>query len=361
MRPSVPVWARWILSLMGLVIVISAGAWAATQLQKTPPPALPTTPPDALALPAVGAWGRIAPKGEVIDLGPPTGADGVRVEKLLVEEGDTVAAGDVIAVLDMYDRRQAAVREAEAQRLVAEAKLSQAKEGAKPAEIAAQEALITRTQTELDHAQSEFERWQSLAKQKIVGPEDLAAKALQRDRFREALRQATAQLEALKTVRPVDVALATAELSRAQSAVELAQAELAATQIRAPTNGRILRVHARPGQRIGDKGVVEMGDTSTMYAVAEVYEADFSRVQVGQPARLRVPSLSEDLHGKVERLGWMVGRKDTLNNDPISDTDARVIEVRIRIDDIDAPRVAALSNARVEIRIDVGPQHSAPR
>lgn len=350
---SVPVWLRWAIALSGLLIVISAAGWAASQWKQPQAPSLPTTPPDPLALPAVGAWGRIAPQGEVIDLGPPTGMDGVRVEKLFVEEGDSVSAGDVIAVLDTFTRRQTAVHEAEAMQAVAEAKLAQAKEGAKPAEIAAQEAAVTRAQSELENAQAEVDRWRPLAAQKIVGPEDFAAKELQRDRFREAVRQAKAQLEALRTVRPVDVALASAELARTKAAVEQAKAELAATQIRAPSDGRILRVHARPGQRIGDKGVVEMGNTKVMYAIAEVYEADVGRVRVGQTVRLRVPSLTQDLHGKVERLGWMVGRKVTLDNDPISDTDARVIEVRIRIDDVDAPRVEALSNARVEIRINV--------
>ncbi len=350
---AIPVWVRWTVALLFLLVLVGAGGWAATRWQQPPTPMLPTSP-EELTLPAVGAWGRIAPQGEVIDLGPPTGMDGVRVQKLLVEEGDLVHQGDVIAVLDTFDRRETAVKEAQARRLVAEAKLEQAKEGAKPAELLAQQAMIMKAQTELEHAQADLDRWEALAEQKFASRENVAAKELQRNQAREALRQATAQLEALKSVRAVDVALATAELASATATIEQVQAELAATQIRAPSDGRILRVHARPGQRISDKGVVEMGNTAVMYAIAEVYEADFHRVAVGQTARLRVPSLKDGLHGKVERLGWMVGRKVTLNNDPISDTDARVIEVRIRINDADAPRVAALSNARVEIRIDVG-------
>jgi HlyD family secretion protein len=349
---SLPKGSRWLIGIALLIGLVSAAGWGATQWQHTSPPNLPTTPGER-TLPAVGAWGRIAPHGEVLDLGPPTGMDGVRVQKLLVEEGDLVHHGEVIAVLDTFAQRDAAVRVAQAERLIAEAKLAQAQAGAKPAELAAQQALITKSQTELDHAQAEHARWQALADQKFASAENVAAKELLRNQAREALRQANAQLEALRTVRPVDVALATAELGKADAAIERAEADLAVTQIRAPSDGRILRVHARPGQRIGDKGVVEFGNTTAMYAVAEVYEADFHRVQVGQTARLRVPSLDKELHGKVERLGWMVGRKVTLNNDPISDTDARVVEVHIRIDDADTARVAALSNARVEIRINV--------
>lgn len=359
-RPRTTAWSRWTFVIVALLVGLTAGGWAATSWQH--PAENPSTvgvvqtPPSGLALPAVGAWGRIAPQGEVIDLGAPTGMDGVRVDKLLVQEGDAVEARQVIAILDTYDRRAAALQEAQAAVAVAEAKLERAKVGAKPAELAAQEAFITRCRIELDYATREAERGRPLAEQKIITPEDLANRELARDRAKESLRQAEAQREALQTVRPVDVALAEVELAQARSSVVRAEADVQAAQIRAPRPGRILRVHARPGQRIPEKGVVEMGDVRVMYAVAEIYEADMARVAVGQPAVLRVPSLSAELHGRVERLGWMVGRKGTLNNDPIADTDARVIETWIRIDDADAPRVAALSNARVEIRIEVAEQ-----
>lgn len=353
-QPRAPRWTRWALALVGVLAALSAAGWAASHW---PLPAAPSSvgsnEPSSTALPAVGAWGRIAPRGEVIDLGAPTGMDGVRVQRLLVEEGDVVRAGDVVAVLDTYDRRQVAVREAEAQVAVAVARLAQAREGAKPEELAAQEATIARCRVELENAEQQFDRGESLAKKNVISAEDQSSRALLRDRAREALRQAESQFAALKAVRPVDVALAEQQWLQAKTAVDRAQAELAAARILAPADGQVLKVHARPGQRILEKGVVEMGDTRTMYAIAEVYEADIARVRIGQSASLRVPSLQQELHGTVERLGFMVGRKGTLNNDPIADTDARVVEVRIRIADAEAPRVAALSNARVQIRIDV--------
>ncbi len=357
-RPRKTVWPRWTMAIVALLIGLTAGGWAATSWQHQPenPSTVGVvhTEPSGLALPAVGAWGRIAPQGEVIDLGAPTGMDGVRVEQLLVTEGDSVDTNQVIAVLDTFARRQSALKEAEAAVTVAEAKLEQAKVGAKPAELTAQQAFIARCQIEFDFATREADRSRPLAEQKIITPEELANRELARDRAKQTLHQAEAQLTALKTVRPVDVSLAEQQLLQAKAAVERAEAELEATQIHAPSPGRILKVHARPGQRISEKGVVEMGDVRVMYAIAEIYEADMARVAVGQKVVLRVPSLSAELTGQVERLGWMVGRKKTLNNDPIADTDARVIETWIRINDADAPRVAGLSNARVEVRIEVG-------
>ena len=48
-----------------------------------------------------------------------------------------------------------------------------------------------------------------------------------------------------------------------------------------------------------------------------------------------------------------MGRKVVFNNDPVADTDSRVIEVRIRLAPEDGSRVAGLSNARAEVVIDV--------
>jgi hypothetical protein len=89
-----------------------------------------------------------------------------------------------------------------------------------------------------------------------------------------------------------------------------------------------------------------------MHVVAEVYEADVSKVRIGQTAKVRVPSLGAELSGQVVRTDLVVGRKVVFNNDPVADSDARVIEVRIRIALEDSPRVAGLSNARAEVVID---------
>ena len=51
-------------------------------------------------------------------------------------------------------------------------------------------------------------------------------------------------------------------------------------------------------------------------------------------------------------VGWQVGRRVVLDNDPVKDTDARVVEVRVKLDPAAAERVARLSYARVEVRID---------
>ena len=132
------------------------------------------------------------------------------------------------------------------------------------------------------------------------------------------------------------------------SQLKAAQAALASDRVRAPVAGRILAVHARSGERVGPDGIVEIGQTDEMYALAEVYETDVARVHVGQHATIRSAALPADLHGSVERIGLKVGRLDILSTDPAADADARVVEVLIRLDEWNE---AALTNLQVEVMI----------
>jgi len=163
--------------------------------------------------------------------------------------------------------------------------------------VAENEARVARTKAELVNAEGELRRVDQLFRQGI------AAVSMRDD----------AQLK-------VDVARA--ELQAAQSAVD-------SDTVHAP--------------------IAESGDTARMYAVAEVYETDIGRVKAGQRAILKSPALERDLTGIVDRIGLKVSQLDLLDADPAARTDARIVEVRIRLDD--SERAAALSNLQVEALI----------
>lgn len=74
----------------------------------------------------------------------PTSLEGARIEALSVSHGQQIRKGDVIAVLDTYKRRQAALQEAQEQLRVAQARLEQIEAGAKSGEIRAQAQVIDR-------------------------------------------------------------------------------------------------------------------------------------------------------------------------------------------------------------------------
>ncbi len=350
MTQAKSVGVRWLRRALALGLVVVAALACAWSLRARPPEA-PAGPKPRSRPNGVAALGYLAPKGDVLGLAPATGLDGVRVDRLLVAEGDRVEAAALLALLDTHARRTAAVKESEAKVESAAAKLRQVEAGAKPGDVAAQQAVVARCVAEQANAEQDLRRMESLPAH-AVSSEELAQRRLKVEQVREALRQARAQLDAVKMVRDVDVLVARTEVASAQASLEVARADLEAATVRAPCAGQVLKIHAHAGERVGDKGVLDFGQVQEMHAVAEVYEEDIPRVRFGQAARVRVPSLGADLAGEVAQVGLTVSRKNVLNNDPVADTDARVVEVRVRLKPADGAKVAGLSNARVEVVID---------
>ena len=227
--------------------------------------------------------GRLEPMGGVIQVSGPSG-QGAVIAELFVAEGDRVAAGQKLAILDTY-----ALRAAERKRLEAE----------------------------LENAQRELSRTRSLAS-------DAAVSDARRDEAEMVARVARARLEA-------------------------AGANLEMAVGRAPIDGQVLEVHAHAGERVAREGVLELGNTEAMFAVAEVYETEIGRVRVGQRAVITSPALSAPVEGEVERIGLKVGKMDLFDTDPVARTDARVVETRIRLES--GEEVSRLTNLQVDVEI----------
>lgn len=145
-------------------------------------------------------------------------------------------------------------------------------------------------------------------------------------------------------------------LEAAQMALDIALADAAAAKarlelavVRAPLRAQVLEIHAYPGERVGPEGIMELGQTDRMYAVAEVYETDITAVKVGQSARIMTSAMETELTGKVERISLKVGRLDAVGTDPIAKTDARVVEVFILLDDSES--VSGFTNMQVKVEI----------
>jgi HlyD family secretion protein len=113
--------------------------------------------------------------------------------------------------------------------------------------------------------------------------------------------------------------------------------------------GQVLEIYAREGEHIGPDGILALGRTDEMFAVAEVYETDAHRVAKGQRATVSSPALPAPLEGVVEHVGLRIGKMDVLGTDPVAKTDARVVEVEIRLDD--AKAAALLTNLQVKVEI----------
>lgn len=348
-------------------IVIATGFYVVNRAGNSNPPLEATKPAPPKPVTMIGALGRLEPEGEVLKVAPPSTLGTSRIEKLLVKEGDRVNANQSIARLDGYERTVATVKQAESQVAVRRSQLTQVKAGAKSTDVAAQQANTQALQANLDRQKSEL----ALAEKDLSRYEKLLADGATSEIIRDGfllkvrtLRGQVAQtqkqiLQAVNIttstaeVRPADIQVAEAQLQSAIADLEKAKVELIYTEVRAPIAGEILKVIAKTGEAVsGATGVVEMGNTKQMYAVAEVYETDVSRVKVGQKATISSEVLGGEITGKVDRISLRVAKNDVLGTDPATRTDVRVVEVKIRLDQ--SEKVSGFTNMQVKVRIDVG-------
>lgn len=348
---------RQTLIFIGCSAVIVAAAFAMNRsLLPRKPEAVNLVAP--LSEFGVGALGRIEPQSEVIHVNAPSVMEPPTVEKLMVRVGEQVYLGQVLAILDSNRRKQADIEVAKASVLLAEKSLAQIRAGAKAGDLRAQEELIAGSRERLKLAERQLVRAQELRKSRAVSEDDLDTRLSEVDVLRREMAQHESALLALAEVRSVDVEKAEAEVSRARAALERAEADLEISLIRSPVDGEILKIHTRVGERIGPDGVLDLGNTEKMDVIAEVHESDILKVELDQPATISMRNLKTILRGHVIEVGRLIGRKDVLSNDPVDDTDARVVEVRIRLDDNDGSRVSGLSWAKVEVVIDTSKRYS---
>jgi HlyD family secretion protein len=301
----------------------------------------------------VSAMGRLEPESTVLRLAPASGNEGACVYRLMVQKGDDVQAGHVLAVMDTFDRRNCAVLEAEANASAARAKLAQIEAGSKKGDLAAAEAANASAKAQLRVAKRDLDRVGSLRSTNAISEEEVDMRRWSYDRAIQELARTEGVLESLREIRLTDVEAQKAMIAVSVANLQSAKANLEATQLRSPIDGRVLEIYARAGERPSDRGVLEIGSVQKMQAIAEVYEGDVGLVKTGQKAFVHLETCDREFTGTVVEIGHMIARKVVLTNDPVSDTDARVLEVRIAIDPEHIPSVARMSNARIQVRLEV--------
>jgi HlyD family secretion protein len=363
---------------------VGAGFWRFQSTSVPPQTEIVSEP----VIQTITALGRLQPKGEVIKLSAPTSNSGNRVDRLLVQEGSRVKAGSAIAILDNRDRLQAALEEAQKDVNVAQAKLAITQAGAKQGEIGSQQAeidrlaaqrrgdissqqsKIARLGAERSNAQTEYQRYQALYQNGAVSASSRDSRLLALETAQKSWQEAQAGLDRTKStlpseinaakatlnkiaeVRPVDVAYDRAEVAKAIAARDRAKAELAQAIVRSPVDGEVLYIHTRAGEVISSDGIVELGQTGQMEVVAEVYQSDVNKVRIGQKVKVSSDSLTGELAGKVTLIGSQVRRQETINTDPSTNIDARVVEVHIALDTASSQKAAKFTNLQVKVVIE---------
>jgi len=329
---------------------------------------------------AISALGRLEPQGEVIKVASPSALGTSRIVKLMVKEGDTVKQGQVIAILDSYDRSVATLLQAQSQAQESERNLSKVRAGAKGGDIAAQEGNVlaaatnikaieanaTRINAELEIAGRDYNRFLQVYKEGAVSQTVLDTYRLRVETLQGQLAQAQQQvqqaqfqlsqsqglLSSVREVRPTDVEFAEAQLQTAIVNIKKAEVDLDLAQVRAPIDGQVLKINSKIGEVVSQtNGVIDLGNTSQMYVVAEIYETDIGKIKVGQKAVIQSEAFEGEIAGKVDRIGLRIAKNDVLGTDPAAKTDVRIIEVKIKLDD--SKKVSGLTNLQVRVKVDM--------
>ncbi len=207
------------------------------------------------------------------------------------------------------------------------------------------------TQQQLAEAQANLQRIQTSRQQELAEAQ-ANLRRIQTSR-QEELKSAKATLNQIAEVRPVDVQTAQAEIDNAIATLKQAQTNLEQAYIRAPFPGQILKIHTHAGEKIADAGIAELGQTNQMLVVAEVYQTDIGKIQLGQQAAISGQAFSGELRGKVSHIGLQVNKQNVFSNEPGENLDRRVVEVKIRLNPEDSKRVSSLTNLQVQTAIEL--------
>lgn len=275
----------------------------------------------------VAAIGRVEPLDRVVKVSVPSSLSNDTVRQILVKEGQTVLQGQPLAILESAASLESTVREAQAAVGVAERRLR------------AQDSVIARYQAEQTQAAVELRRYSQLFDQG-------ASSAETRDRRATLLSTATANLEQARGDRQTLVA----ELTEKRATLERDRSERAKATIRAPFPGTVFRINAYPGDKVGDDGIVELGDSSRMGVIAEVYQTDRPDIMIGQRVMISADGFGgRRIDGRVVEIARQVSRQTVFSGQAGDNLDRRVFEVKIGL----SPESAAMASLINYMQVNV--------
>lgn len=283
---------------------------------------------------SVVATGKIQP---ITNVEVKSKASGI-VERLLVDYGDTVKKGQILAELDkqqilaQVNQQRASLQAAEAAARAAQADLEHAKVDAEGPDV----PLLKRA----------YERAQAMAKDGVVSPSavDDAEKNYEMALNKQQLGKANVISSAAK-LRQAD-----AQVAQAKAQLAEREEEYRNSTIVAPLDGMVLSRDVEVGDAVssililGSSAtlVMTLGDIHEVYVKGKVDESDIGKVYIGQPARIKVESYKDrTFTGKVTKISPMGVEKDNVTT----------FEVRVSIDNAKGELKSQMT-ANAEIILD---------
>ncbi len=298
----------------------------------------------------VVATGSIVPRSTIEIKSKASGI----VERILVEEGDTVSAGQILLELDK-ELLRAQLRESEANLLAIEAALQEAQSNITMAERTKEKLEMDQMnlQDKVSYNKKRIERYKKLFEENLLPLNDMdeAERVLQDSTFqlgalKSGLLMQDAEIEAAQKA----VLRAEAEVTQARATVDRARENLHYATIRAPRAATVLKRHIEEGDavssilQLGSQAtlIITLGDMEKVYFEGRVDETDIGMVTEGMRSRIKVDSFRDkSFPGQVMEIS------------PLGEEEENVIgfETRVSVEE-EADILRAQMSANAEIIIE---------
>ncbi|HEX4486684.1 MAG TPA: efflux RND transporter periplasmic adaptor subunit [Terriglobales bacterium] len=290
---------------LALVLLIVGGVYAASRGgTKIDPSKLAKVEKGDLAK-SVVATGKVEP---IIKVEVKSKASGI-VKKLLIDAGDRVKKGQLLAQLDK-DEIAAQVDQSRAGMAAAEASL-------KGAEADYERAKVDAEGPDVPLLKRAYERAVGMEKAGVVSTSSLEDAQKNYEMALNKQNVSKAQLLVLKA----KVAQSQGQLGQDKANLAQLEEQLSYTDIVSPLDGVVLSRDVEMGDAVssilvlGSSAtlVMTLGDTSEVYVKGKVDESDIGKVYLGQPARIKVESFKDKtFNGKVTKISPMGVEKDNV-------------------------------------------------
>jgi HlyD family secretion protein len=298
---------KWI--WLGVVVLVVAGAGFALRAALKPnnkidPSKLAPIERGSIAR-SVVATGKIEPRSTVEVKSKASGI----VKKLMVDYGDIVSQGQIMAELDK-EELEARVRELKANLQAAEA-----------AEEAAHAAL-ERNKVEAEGPDIPFLK-SNMERARLMFKEGIGAKSIVEDTerlYQLALNKQSGAVRNLAVSR-AEITRAKAQVAQARAMLERADEDLRNSTIVSPIDGLVLSRNVEIGNAVSSILVMgsqstllfTLGDVSDVFVRGKVDQADIGKVYMGQPARIVVESFRDrKFNGKVYKISPLGVEKENV-------------------------------------------------
>jgi len=220
-----------------------------------------------------------------------------RIQRILVQEGQRVQAGEMVAELDPV-RYEAAVTQAQAQVSAQQEVLARLLAGSRPEEIQEARARVKAAEAALREAEPIHRRTKILAQSQYVSQQQL-------DKAEAALNTARANLDgeqqaltlAIKGPRKEDIDAARAQLKAYEAALDKVKQELTDTRLYAPEQAVLQDRILEPGDMASPQTpVFTLALDNPIWIRAYVSEPDLGKIAPGMRAEVKTDSFPNKIY-----------------------------------------------------------------